>query len=926
MAGVDPLALKGVLLEGHVTIERALSETPYFVAYRAVVRGLGEPVALKAFRVSPKADEARVSAFLEAIASCAGRIDELSRRDPAAPSLVSYGLATAGGNRVPYVATRWIDGPMLAAELDLRTAAVPTPEIGGWLRDVAGVLDAAHDLSVIHGDLSPATLLVEKVTGGAPRLRVTDFGLAALLQTFGAEMAQAATYEPKNAPPEQLDPVAPERSPQCDVHALALTVLETMLPRLKRKTGPLAQRKKRSLEAADRPTPKKLGLAIPPALAEVFERATAAKAADRFPSVSEFLDALRRAEPAFSTASMAPVRAAPAKAAALGQLAAAKRPGLDAVSPGAAGHGAPAAAVASAGLRAEPPPRAADPRASGSGSPLRIGGASDPPPPLRIGGASDPPPPLRIGASARVSEGPRGMGSGFAIPAIPPAPKAPAFANAHANANANANEPSAGIEAGPAAPVDERDRAFGESTAVDRLPEGLVDAPVSEAPLSRTQEGSSRGETTAVDLIAPASEPPSPPSQIPPSGGTAVMASRPEVPARVEPASADATRMAIPVDARLAGVLAARPERPDPTPAPAPLDAARSHSVDPRVTAPMVPVSVAMDAPAVPEDHARAEGPPPEVFNPSRTQPLGPTPTAQAVPFGAGFGAAPPHAPVGPSAQGSGLSEPALGAPAFVGTLEPSAPGPVAERGPSQPMFAPSPSGQHAHATPGPALAPGEARQPAPAASLEARNAAFERRPSQGHYVDDDPPTPPLESSRPLVIGGAIGAVVLVLVAVGFALGGRKSAPVAEPTAPSSVAPITPTITNASASAATSATAPSTALPSPVASESATPAPATPSAVASAGAFDATKAQASLDAVPGTQSECRKLNGPRGKWKATATFEPTGKVSDVELDKPFNRTPAGKCVIGHLKQAEVPAFAGPAQKASTIVTIAVAGK
>lgn len=508
------------------------------------------------------------------------------------------------------------------------------------------------------------------------------------------------------------------------------------------------------------------------------------------------------------------------------------------------------------------------------------------------------------------------MGSGFAIPAIPPAPKAPAFAN----------EPSAGIEAGPAAPVDERDRAFGESTAVDRLPEGLVDAPLSQPPLSRTQEGSSRGETTAVDLIAPASEPPSPPSQIPPSGGTAVMASRPEVPARVEPASADATRMAIPVDARLAGVLAARPERPDPTPAPAPLDAARSHyatSVDPRVTAPMAPVSVAVDARAIPDERPLPSAPSPEAFNPSRTQPLGPAPPAHAE-----LGAGPPPAPVGLASQGTGFAEPVLAAPAFLGIPamhEPSTPGPVVERAPSQPTFAPSPSGQHAHATPGPALAPGEARQPAPAASLEARNAAFERRPSQGHYVDDDPPTPPLESSRPLVIGGAIGAVVLVLVVVGFALGGRKSAPVAEPTAPSSVAPITPTITNASASAATSAP-PSTAPPSPVASESATPAPATPSAVASAGAFDATKAQASLDAVPGTQSECRKLNGPRGKWKATATFEPTGKVSDVELDKPFNRTPAGKCVIGHLKQAEVPAFAGPAQKASTIVTIAVAGK
>lgn len=193
--------------------------------------------------------------------------------------------------------------------------------------------------------------------------------------------------------------------------------------------------------------------------------------------------------------------------------------------------------------------------------------------------------------------------------------------------------------------------------------------------------------------------------------------------------------------------------------------------------------------------------------------------------------------------------------------------------------------------------------------------------------TDDDPPAPPLESSRPLVIGAAVAVLVLVLVGVGFFFGTRKpkASVGAEPpvvassspsAAPSSVAETTNP--SASASATTSASAaPAAGAEPPPASSSAPPAEAT---------FDAAKAQAALEAVPGTQSECRKLNGPRGKWKATVTFEPTGKPSAVELDKPFNRTPSGKCVESHLKTAEIPPFAGPAQKATMLVTIAVSGK
>jgi hypothetical protein len=187
----------------------------------------------------------------------------------------------------------------------------------------------------------------------------------------------------------------------------------------------------------------------------------------------------------------------------------------------------------------------------------------------------------------------------------------------------------------------------------------------------------------------------------------------------------------------------------------------------------------------------------------------------------------------------------------------------------------------------------------------------------------EPPPLPPMESSRGLVIGGAAVAVVALVAAIALFVGGRTK-PVSAPAPTPEVAKVAPSSAGPSPSVAPSV------VPSPSVEPSASPsaqASAAPGAEAPrSDAFDASSAKAALDAVPGTQSECRKLNGPRGKWKATVTFEPSGAVSDVDLEKPFSRTPAGKCVRDHLKGATVPAFAGPAQKVTTLVTIAVSGK
>jgi serine/threonine protein kinase len=765
MAGIDPLGLKGLLLEGHVTVERALSETPLAVTYRAVYRGLGEPVSLKAFRLPPNLSPERVKSFMDALAREASDLQSLVGAGGDVPPFVAFGSATVGATVVPYLVTEWLDGQSLAAELELRTSAVPLAEVAHWVHDAAQVLEMAHARGLTHRDLCSTTLFVEKPAKLPPRLRIVDFGVSSLLEAWGGELA--SPFEPKNAAPEQLDGSLGEVGPPADVFALALVMLEALLPRLKRKTGPLAHRKKRSHDPQDRPTPKRLGLALAPKLTDVLDRALAVRPTDRFGSAAALYSALAEADLVFAAAARAPGAGRPSV-----PLTTVRKPPLQ---------------------DGQPTERA--PMAMRESSVVSVP-SSEPeterfePSTVRIGGASVPPPPLR--RSSAPALGPPAPHPFTFAPRVVPSVEVPQAADPTKHVDLSATLPVAsprmstllsvsGPEQGPPEPETSR-MPDGPTAAVE--PPRDVAGPILEA--------------TAVDRLPPEPVEPAPAFQ-----RTAVMA--------------------VAVLPKVAPVVA-----------PAEV---------PPVVMPMVaPVEV---PPAVMPMVAPAEVPP--LVMPM-SQPVE-TPYVPAVP-----------------------------APASVRV--------------ETPVMA----GVQIHQAATPARAPSQ--------------------PERATFEDDEPPKPPMESSRTFVLAG-MGAVALIAV-LGLVLALRGSSPKTTAVVPS------PPV--ASLSPKHVASAPSV-VPSPPPEVAASGAlSASKPSPAIERAFDTAAAQATLDSVPGTQSECRKLNGPRGKWKATVTFEPTGKVSDVELEKPFNRTPSGKCVKDHLKLAEIAPFGGPAQKVTTVVPIFLAGK
>jgi len=134
--------------------------------YRAKQRSLDRLVAVKALLKARQSDPRAVEQFLLEARIVGGL------RHPNIVGVHGLGRFPGGGY---FLVMDYVDGQDLAARL--RCGPVSIAEAVRITADVAGAIHYAHQNGVIHCDLKPANVLVDR-TG---RVYVTDFGLAALV-------------------------------------------------------------------------------------------------------------------------------------------------------------------------------------------------------------------------------------------------------------------------------------------------------------------------------------------------------------------------------------------------------------------------------------------------------------------------------------------------------------------------------------------------------------------------------------------------------------------------------------------------------------------------------------------------------------------------------------------------------------------------
>ncbi|MBI2378344.1 MAG: serine/threonine protein kinase [Deltaproteobacteria bacterium] len=166
---VDPLI--GETLEGRYRLTERAGFGRSGTLYRAEQTSVpGRTVAVKILNTVASASEA-----VKALQHDAKLISRL--RHPSTVKLIDLGFTKSSQL---YLVTEFLEGEPLSSVLE--RAPLGELETLGLLREVCDVLDEAHALGVLHGDLNPTNLFIERV-GKQSVLRVIDFGLSRLLGT-----------------------------------------------------------------------------------------------------------------------------------------------------------------------------------------------------------------------------------------------------------------------------------------------------------------------------------------------------------------------------------------------------------------------------------------------------------------------------------------------------------------------------------------------------------------------------------------------------------------------------------------------------------------------------------------------------------------------------------------------------------------------
>jgi eukaryotic-like serine/threonine-protein kinase len=272
----------------------------YRIEYRVAGGGMGtvyaaeEPTIRK--RVAVKvlrhgfSEDASAGARFEREARAANDV-----RHPGIVDVFAFGRLPDGR---PYLVMSLLQGRSLREEIAAR-GKLPLSEAWGVAREIASALAAAHAAGVIHRDLKPDNVFLERFSGaaGPARVRLLDFGLAKLTAANdsgdGAEpMKLTQSGTPMGTPaymaPEQWwNAGVDERTDQYAFGAMLFEMIAGRPPWSSQQFAMLVQ------QHLHEPPPAlaDVGVTAPRAVEALIARTLAKAGADRFPDMSALLAA-----------------------------------------------------------------------------------------------------------------------------------------------------------------------------------------------------------------------------------------------------------------------------------------------------------------------------------------------------------------------------------------------------------------------------------------------------------------------------------------------------------------------------------------------------------------------------------------------------------------------------------------------------------
>ena len=265
-------------LAGRYSLERELGRGGMGIVFLAQEVRLDRPVALKLLPPEYAVQPTLRERFLREARTAA----KLSH-----PHIVPI-FAVDDVDDFVFFAMAHVDGHTLGQRIRER-GPVPPREAARIIREVAWALGYAHAQGVVHRDVKPDNILLERGTG---RALVTDFGIAQVTDPAGFTAARevlgtAEFMSPEQASGERVD----ERS---DIYSLGVVAYYMLSGRLPFEGATVAATLAKQITQAA-PALSRVAPDLPVHLTAAVDRCLAKEASERFQGAEELADVLAHA-------------------------------------------------------------------------------------------------------------------------------------------------------------------------------------------------------------------------------------------------------------------------------------------------------------------------------------------------------------------------------------------------------------------------------------------------------------------------------------------------------------------------------------------------------------------------------------------------------------------------------------------------------
>lgn len=202
-------------IPGHEVVEE-IGRGAMGLVYHARDRRLGRSVAIKILRAGELASGSTIDRF---------RREALALARISHPVIVPiYDIGDYNG--LPYFTMEFIAGRSLTELINKREIA--TMQALEWTEKIADALDMAHQHGVIHRDVKPSNIMVDRRL----RVRLMDFGLAKHLDSDSHYTVSGTTIgTPAYMPPEQARGTSSRVDARSDVYGLGAVLYEMVTGR-----------------------------------------------------------------------------------------------------------------------------------------------------------------------------------------------------------------------------------------------------------------------------------------------------------------------------------------------------------------------------------------------------------------------------------------------------------------------------------------------------------------------------------------------------------------------------------------------------------------------------------------------------------------------------------------------------------------------